>query len=180
MRSSNTDSWGAMDTIEESLFTLSIQLILIEGIEFHFFFDRNNQPVIQAEGRSYRLPANLLDDFPVLKEGYTVVKTAQLINFLMTGVEFRLIENPEKFREDYLQQIESERSGFDTGHLARISDYGIFDVSRVRNPIINEDNLVFFVKNESNNLPYKVSLEFPLTNPIPKATYTLLPFFGDP
>jgi hypothetical protein len=153
----------------------SIHMIPIETLEFNFFFNQENKPTIEVKERIYTSPAPLFRDFPILSNPHYPEKIAQLINFLLKGLEFHYIENIEQFKEDYYQQIESEQITLND-QPAHLSDYGVYDLSDMHAPTIQNGTLTFFVKHDYTHLPYKVSVPFPILTDQIRASYELLPY----
>lgn len=154
---------------------VSIQRIALEGNEFHLFFDQDQEPVINVSGQIYTVPSDLFQTFPFLSSIRYLGKAAQMINFLSVGLEFRFIENVEKFKDHYLQCIESELGSVDSDR-PMLSQYGIFDVSHLHPPQIQDGSLVFYVKNDQTQLPYRVEVPFPPIEEEFEVQYELLPY----
>lgn len=153
---------------------VSIQRIALENIEMHFFFDQEHEPAIDIAGQKYTSLSPLFLAYPTLSRPKNLSKAAQIINFLATGLDFRLIENIEEFKEDYLQRIESEQMGLVLDG-PMISQYGVFDVSAIHPPTIKENFLIFFVKADYTQLPYRVQVSFPPIQEELEVSYELLP-----
>lgn len=153
----------------------SIYMIPIEQLELNFFFDQDHKPAINVEGQTYNSLVALFQSFPILSNPRYREKVAQIVNFLLKGLEFHYIENIEKFKEEYQQQIEYEQLSLED-RLVRLSDYGIYDLSSMHAPAVINGQLIFFVKHDYTQLPYKVSVGFPITSDYPNARYELLPF----
>lgn len=148
----------------------SIKLFFIEENEFNLLFNSLHQPTIEIANENYNSLKALLQKYPLLVCDTNLPKTVQMINFLLTGLEYEYIDDLEKFKEDYQQRIESEQATL-VGNSVKLSDYGIYDVSFMHEPKLDKGKLIFFVKNDSNNLPYKVSVDTISS----KAHYELLP-----
>lgn len=154
----------------------SIHMIPIGSLEIKFFFDQDDRPVLEIENRNYTSLFRLFEDFPHLSNPVHKEKVSQLITFLLTGLEFQWIENIEKFREDYEERIESDLISLGDG-LSKLSDYGVYDLSVMHPPTVSKGKFIFFVKDE-NQIPYKVSLPFPVKTEDPQASYELLPYLS--
>lgn len=156
----------------------SIRLLTIDDLEFHFYFNQEHKPAIFANNCSYHHLPELFHDFPLLMLPNNIAKAAEMINFLMTGLEFQFIENIEDFKIDYLQRLDSE-SSYDKPDV-NIADYGAFDISGMHAPLIERNQLTFFVRKDHDHLPYKVSLAFPVASKQPHVKYELLPIMNGP
>lgn len=155
---------------------ISIQMLSIDSIEFFFLFNHRHHPVIEVQNIQYASLALLLHTYPFLSQSLHLEKLAQMANFLAKGLEFQYIENIESFREKYYQQIETEQSNLlDEG--VTLKDFGIFDLSAMKPPYLENQNLLFFVRHDYSGIPYRASLLFPLEN-LPCLNYELLPLIS--
>jgi hypothetical protein len=148
--------------------------ICIGDISFHLAFDAQRQPFVEANGISYTSLSRLYQDFPFLFNEPFLEQTAQLTTFLLKGLEFRYIEKIELFKSNYKQQIEREQKEINWSE-PRLSDYGIFDVSKIHPPLIKNGKWSFFVQEGHTQLPYKVTISLPPPPKNGKIAYELLP-----
>lgn len=154
----------------------SIQRIKVnDEIELVCQIEKDQQQTITYGKDKYKTLHSLLKKVPELTEPQHFAALAQLTNFLAKGFEYQYIENTKQFKEDYLNRIEFEKNSFD--YIPnRLIDHGIFNVMVMHPPHIINNELVFFVKNAQNDLPFKVSCPFPITSETPNVLYQLLPY----
>lgn len=145
----------------------SIQQLTLAEQEWLFFFDFEDKPCIEVDGITYTydLLTDLFESFPTLFQ-LELDKTAQVVNFLASGLEYQFIENSDQFKEEFLQRLEGDKR----------YNYGLFDVSKMHSPIIRNSHFIFFVMEERTQLPYRVSMDLPYIEGISSIRYELLPY----
>lgn len=144
-----------------------------KGMTFELFIE-NTTPSVNYEGKTYQRLIPLLNQVPIeplLKQPNVLAK---LVNHLFSGMRYRVIESPEKFQERYAKQIEKEGES-DLQDRRRISDYGVYDISKVVSPTIQDKNLIFYAEDVSTGTPYRVSLRIPPRKGQDVCHYDLLP-----
>lgn len=143
--------------------------INLEGLDF--FLSRDNTDCfVLCEGKPYRHWVPLLEDFAFLGEPQFWGVLAEMGNHLASGNRFRVIQDPQGFREDYQRQVEKEAKDLDLAKTC-LRDYGLFDVGEIQPAHLTEDGLIFFSQDRVSGVPYRVSC------PLKKgalATYALL------
>jgi hypothetical protein len=154
----------------------SIHMIRLNNMEIHFYFNEDNKPTIEIKGKAYTSLSSLFRDFPFFSRLKNQEKIAQLINFLLKGLEFYYIENITEFQESYRKQIEIEQLYPEEAPL--YLKYGIYDVSIMHPPLIKNRQLIFFVKQDYTQMPYQVTVPFPIVQETVMAYYELLPFIA--
>ena len=156
---------------------IAIQRLKTGNKDCAFYFDDANNPVINIEGIEYTDDTiyEMLESYSSLMKAANLTKAAKMINFLIKGVSFQLIEDIEIFKQKYLDKVEME-SGEIPGLAARLNDYGRFDVSRLHSSKLVEGQLLFYVKEDATQLPYQVAFTYPFVEELPKAYYNLLPY----
>ena len=156
----------------------AIQVLHVNLFELRFFFDQYQQPTVEIQERHYHSFPDLFHDLPLLSTTPYLDKAAQVINFLVKGLEFQYIDDISLFQTNYRRIIEDESFESPYEHT-RLSDYGIYDVSGMHPPKIVEGQLVFFVRHDYTALPYRVSLPYPIAANDKSVYYELLPLMGD-
>ena len=139
---------------------ISIQMISLGSHELFFLFDHQHQPVIEVKGVQYDSLAHLLQTFPPLYDQKNLKTLAQITNFFAKGVEFQYIEDIEAFSLSYYQQVEEEQSSL-LYEGSAIKDYGIFDLSAMHPPKVENQTLIFFVRHDYLHIPYRVTFYYP-------------------
>lgn len=143
--------------------------------KLHLFFNRSRQPIVKAKGKNYFSISTLIQDFPQLNTPQESDKTAYLMNFLTKGLEFEYIEDISAFQKTYQAQIVSGKTDLLLNKPC-LNDYGIFDISQMHHPKIIGGKLIFFVKHDYSQLPYRVFCDFPIQREEPRIGYELLPY----
>jgi len=137
--------------------------------------DASGLPIIVSEGQVHSNLLSLTKAFPdLVTEGY-LKPFITAANFLFQGIKFHPIDSISKFQKEYVDRIEYEQDP-SKQFLKRISDYGIFDVSQMHSPKVIGDKLIFFVREDYTDLPYRVTCDFPITTENPEVKYELLPY----
>ncbi len=119
----------------------------------------------------FTLP-DLIKHLPELALPEHTLTLARLSNFLAKGLEFQVIEDAPKFQKMYQDKIKLEQTTYAQG--ARVSDYGVFDVSEIKSPNIHDEHLIYYVFNRVNHLPYKVICK--VLTQHNEMSYSLLPY----
>lgn len=114
----------------------------------------------------------LLTDPAYLKE------FAEVSNFLWKGTSFQFIESISDYQTFYLRQIELEKEHPTDVFPYRLTDYKIFDVSVMHEPMLIENQVHFFVFQTETGLPYRVVSPFPYTSLSLLVHYQILPIIG--
>lgn len=154
----------------------------IEETELEFLINDAGHPMIACDKNNmHSIHTSLFSLSKILPEviqSKNQTLLAKIINFLVSGVQFEIIENPESYKTSYKSQYEAESNSFDFLNLSLIS-YGKFNVDEVSTPYIKKGEtgkknvLIFYVK---NTLPYRVTCELPIDQAAPKCHYELLPY----
>ncbi len=156
-----------------------IQMMSIDSADLYFLFNQAHQPAVEIEGIIYTYTElkHLLQAIPALSNSLYLEKLAQIANFLAKGLEFQYIEDINRFKENYWQQIEEEQLDM-TNECSCLRDYGIYDLSVMHPPYLKSNKLIFFVKHDYLSIPYQASLIYPIhENPCPMF-YELLPLLS--
>ena len=124
-------------------------------------FDTFGHPeVVTMEGgkiQTHPTLESVIRTVPSLSEESELPQLAKAANFLFKGNEYSLIEDPDKYKKNYTKDIESEQELFELP-LNALSRKGIFDVSEIQSPRIEEDSFIFYV---SKRIPYRVTISVP-------------------
>ncbi len=141
-----------------------IQIIKIEDREFALTIN-GDVSVIEFEGQSYTDMQHLQDAAQILSDSKHAKEFAAIANFLFTGLEFEIINDPISFKKEYQKII-------DVGS----NPYGLYDVTQIENAALtNLGTIVFFVQNVVTRVPYKVTCTYPYNGVRPSFSYQLLP-----
>lgn len=139
-----------------------------------FLLDEAHSPMIQYESRYYHSFNELINTFPhPLTDDLKLF--AEMANFMFKGDEFSVIDDIEAFKKAYHTQIQREKTRFIVAEQ-RLSEYGIFDLSSLHSPRLEAQQFIFFVKNDFNQLPYKVTCTLSSHEQTSHVHYTLLPY----
>jgi len=124
------------------------------------FDPHGHREVVTIEGGKMQTHLSLesvVRTVPSLSEKSELPQLAKAANFLFKGNEFSLIEDPDKYKKNYTKDIESEQELFELP-LNALSRRGIFDVSEIQPPRMEEDSFIFYV---SKTIPYRVTISVP-------------------
>jgi hypothetical protein len=163
----------------QHLLPSNISPIMIDGSEITFFKDDHGHPIVVCTKHHHRSIHSgietLVEELPRLYDEKKASSLALLTNFLLKGEEFKIILDPEKYKQEYRRQLREEEESFDLPSNSLLS-YGIFDIEELRPPKIvkgtgkEHDLLVFYV---DKKIPYKVTCKLPL-HVDPYAKYEIL------
>lgn len=136
---------------------------------------RNENPFVEFERQIFSHVWLLSQQLNLLSDSIYLKEFAEIANFLWKGLQFKFIENIQEYQNYYIQQIDLEKKFPTDIFPCRLTDYQIFDVSVMHHPILDEGQLLFFVYQESTNLPYRVVCPFPYISSSTLVHYQVLP-----
>lgn len=148
--------------------------ILLQTGELECHLD-HGKPLVKFEGKTYKTLHGLFEGVPELQKLENIKNLAQAANCLYGGDEYQFIDDTVKFQEDYLNRVEFEQNTLDF-LPSRIIEHGIFDVREMRPPRIVSSELVFYVQQKKTDMPYRVSIPYPVPSGKFPVHYELLPF----
>ncbi|MEX0284511.1 MAG: hypothetical protein AB3N23_07850 [Paracoccaceae bacterium] len=122
--------------------------------------DAEGAPVVRIGENEVSNVAALIDAAPHLKQPDAAEEAALAVNHLCEGSDFRVILNPDQFRETYLTKRAAEEDKPWDQNRPRLGDYGLADVDQIAVPATDGDQLIFFVRDQYTGLPYRVALKF--------------------
>lgn len=110
--------------------------------------------------------SSLLSLAPGLRQPDAAIEAARAVNYLSQGADFRVIEDPPAFEEQYRETLASEDPSQPWAEgVVRLSDYGVPDFSEITAPAMNGTELVFYAVDDMLGLPYRVSIDLGATDP---------------
>lgn len=122
-----------------------------------FSFNGKMEKIGVIGAREYEYLTDMFIDAPFIRDPEHVDLLAKALNHFDQGMDFKLIEDidayAEKFRKTY---TEEEDQPFDQ-YKSSISDFSMPDLDEISPPIINEDNITFYVNHAGLGIPYKVT-----------------------
>ncbi len=127
--------------------------------------NENQQSVLCHDGCIHESIKSILSSSPKLKRSPTVV--AKALNYLVNGTDYKLIEDPKQFKQDYDYFYQYGKSP-----LTPLSAYDHFDTSGIEKPKIEHEKLTFYV--ERNTVPYQVSCQLPIDDNKPLVKMEML------
>jgi hypothetical protein len=114
---------------------------------------------------------SLLEEVPSLKKEENLLELAKLVNFLYKGMQFQVIENPEEYAKQYMEEYAQECEMFEPPSNA-LCRYGKFNVDEIKKPITDNHSLIFYV---ACRIPYRVTCLYPDQGET-SIKYELLPY----
>lgn len=115
----------------------------------------DDEPVVKYEGREFRNVSTLMEAIPTLGQESQAEVFARIINFLANGFEFYFLRSPSDAKE-----FDRER-------------FGVYDLSKVTQPRIENRELIFYVENQQTGVPYEVHCPWPYSRKLPIRYETL-------
>lgn len=134
---------------------------------FDLAYNENNEPLVVYKNKTYRDLNQLIHDAPALLLESEIGHAVRIVNFLLYGLRYEVIENTNSFKE---VKKESSLQNLHQG------PYGIYDLGEIRSPIRNGNQWIFYVLDKELGIPYKVSFKFPAKGKPFECKYSLLPF----
>lgn len=113
--------------------------------------------------------SSLLGQIPELGLTNYYSTLAKIINFLCSGYEYQLIEDPEEYKQRYYAQLEKEENNYLNSSL---SYYGCYNVEEISKPRKEGNNFIFYVE---KIIPYKVTCSNVGITPL-SYSYSILPY----
>lgn len=144
--------------------------------DFECQIDGNGRPSVAYKEKKHVSLSSLLRDAPWLLEAKNLKVLASAANFFFKGIEFDYIEDIEKFKQMYQEHVKNPISE-EKPLPFQLVDFGVFDVSSMCDPYLDLDSFIFYVKNNYNQLPYRVSCSY-LIQGTSNISYELLPRLG--
>lgn len=151
-----------------------VNKVLVDGKEFLFALDKST-PLFLVGQQTFAHFYDLLLANPNLAKPENLIAYAKTISFECKGLGFRYIEDVTAFQKAYTERLAYE-SSFSGPLPQRLSNYGIYDVSKMHAPKIVDGRLLCFFEDVYSGLPYQLSVPHPMKNKQMDAKYTLLPF----
>lgn len=127
----------------------------------------DNQPKVVVDGKKFDLLDNLTKHIPELNDPHQALPFSIIANFFFTGINFEVIEDIEGFSKNYKRLLVEDPN---------ISGYGTFDISVIKHPVAEKNQVVFYVEEISTGLPFKVTCPFPYNDHTKPFKYSLLPY----
>ncbi len=140
------------------------------------FFLQGKTALVEFENQSYAHLWFLVQQLPLLSDSLFLREFAQVSNFFWKGAEFEFIESITDYQNHYIQQVELEKRYPSDVFPYRLTDFKIFDVSVMHDPLLDLGQLMYFVYHTENGLPYRVVCPFPYTSASTLVHYQILPF----
>jgi hypothetical protein len=133
-----------------------IQLILEE-----------NKASVKIDGKTFERLDILVKTYSELSDPQRIEDIAVIANFMFSHLKYEVIKDPAKFRRDYAKRLEAD---------PRVKKYGVFELSNITRPQVNDKEAIFFVEDLSKGIPLQVTCPFPYTNPDLPFAYQMLPY----
>ena len=132
-------------------------------------------PVIEWEEQFFAHIWLLVQKCPLLSDPHYLKEFAEASNFLWKGETFEYISSIPDYQSFYHTQIALERECSGDIFPYRLTDYQIFDVSCMHDPLLSEGWLTYFVYQVETGLPYRVVCPFPYDGNATCVHYQILP-----
>lgn len=136
---------------------------------------QDQTPLIECDGEVFNHVWLLSQHIAILSDPAYIKQFAEISNFLWKGLQFQFIEDVVDYQNFYIEQIELEKKCPSDVFQYRLTDYKIFDVSVMHEPLLDEGQLFYYVYNTSTALPYRVVCPFPYSATSTLVHYQILP-----
>jgi len=117
----------------------------------------------------------LVQQLTALSDPIYLQSFGEISNFFWKGLQFEFIHSITDYQLYYEEQVALEKKCPSDVFPYRLTDYKIFDVSIMHEPHLETEQLVYFVYNVSNGLPYRVVCPFPYLSTSTVVHYQILP-----
>lgn len=151
----------------------SIMKLSINNQSFNLILDEGSTKV-ELNGKSYASLADLVNSCYYLTENQYIKEIALLSNHLFFGLEFKLITEPEPFKQRYWKKIQQEQREKPT--IPMLLNHGIFDVSKITLPKRQNNELICFLEQLSTGLPFELRFPFPFNRNDSEYHLKILPY----
>lgn len=138
-------------------------------------FLQAERPLVEFNDQIFNHIWLLGQQIPHLSDSIYIKEFAELSNFLWKGSQFHFIESIADYQRFYNEQVELEKKCPSDIFAYRLTDYKIFDVSVMHDPLLVDDQLRYFVYNKTTGLPYRVVCPFPYVSTSTLVHYQILP-----
>jgi hypothetical protein len=138
-------------------------------------FTLDQTPWVECEGNFFNHIWLLVQQQPFLSDPAYLKLFSEVSNFLWKGLQFQFIDQIADYQKFYREQVELEKKCPGDVFLYRLTDYKIFDVSIMHEPLLEMGRLSYFVYDTSTALPYRVACPFPYTSISTLVHYQILP-----
>lgn len=135
----------------------------------------NQQPIVKFNDQLFNHLWALIQHLPLLSDPDYLKQFAIISNFLWKGLNFQFIDCIEDYQRHYREQVELEKKYQSDIFPYRLTDYQIFDVAVMHEPLLHDENLHYFVFQTNTGLPFKVVCPFPYTFTSTLVHYQILP-----
>lgn len=132
-------------------------------------------PVVEWNGQEFLYLWFFLRAVPSLSDPLYIEEFCEISNFFWKGVQFQRITSILEYQQEYIQRVKLENEHSADVFPYRLTDYKIFDVSVMHPPKIVDEQLLYYVYNVNNGLPYRVVCPFPYPTTSTKVHYQILP-----
>lgn len=151
-----------------------IQTKIINNETFDLVLHQNKQIVIY-KNKTYQNLNELIKDAPCLKQPDALESAVKIVNFMLYGLRYNLIEDVEDFRKKYLEKIHLEQTQPSNQNF-RTCSFGSYDVGGIHPPRQERNHWIFFVENSNNGVPMRVTFRLPSGRKLFFCQYQLLPY----
>lgn len=145
---------------------LCMSKIMVNNEELKLNLDNEtHERSVQYQGRDFTTLDELTTHFQELQSTQNATALAAAANFLFSGLEFILIEDPAIFRKRYSDRIKFEQT---KSQAVRPEDSvlssGGFNVDDIANPKVENGRLIYYVEDRNRGIPYKATCPMPFHN----------------
>lgn len=138
------------ETIQQSSFQLKCEEI-------------SGAPLVEYQGKQYCDLTELVKDAGTFNDATYLAEFVRIANFIFKGRQFNVIENISDYQEKYKNVYRN-----------RLSEYGIYDTSEIKEPFLKDGKAIFFVEHSTIHVPFRVICTYPFTGNEAKYSYSLL------
>ena len=156
----------------------AVKMILCGPHVFHLIVENQIHSVEYNDKKFIHL-VQLVEELPLLSQVDHIKIFTQLAEFFWKGFSFECVENIASYKDNYVNQVQLERKYPGDVFPYRLTDYKVFDVSVMHDPLVKEKELLFYVFNIQTGLPYRVVCPFPYDSPSTVVHYQILPILED-
>jgi hypothetical protein len=141
-----------------------VKSIQIDGGSLVLLIEDAN-PYVRYMEEQYVSLIPLFEDLPALCDPANAKECAEIVSFLLLGEHAYVIENVQLYQNDYAKNKSN----------SVLSRFGEYDVSLMHPPKQSNQQLIFFIHDLTEGIPYQVICPIPYTTDSKPVQCQLLP-----
>ncbi len=122
-----------------------------------FSYKNNREKIALVGDKEYEFLTDMLIDVSSIRHPDHVMILAEALNHFDRGHDFSLILDIEEYTDDFRETYAAEQENPLDPNNPSISDFSMPDLDQIREPVVEDDQITFFVNQIDLGLPYRVT-----------------------